>query len=249
MSARFYHHGPIQVGIVLTLSQETSRHATQVLRLKVGDKIILFNGEGGEFSATLTQARKSACQVHIEEFFDVDRESSLCITLAQAICANEKMDWIIQKAVEQGVTVIQPLMTTRTLVRLSGERADKRQQHWQRVMLSACEQCGRNRIPQLLPLMSLSHWLETQLSNQQQTNTHALLLAPDAQQRLTELTPPNEKTGICLLAGPEGGWTTEEQNAAQLAGFTPVRLGPRVLRTETAALTAIASAQALWGDY
>lgn len=247
MSARFYHHGPIQVGIVLTLSQETSRHATQVLRLKVGDKIILFNGEGGEFSATLTQTRKSACQVHIEEFFDVDRESSLCITLVQAICANEKMDWIIQKAVEQGVTAIQPLTTTRTLIRLSGERADKRQQHWQRVMLSACEQCGRNRIPQLLPLMALSHWLETQLSNQQQT--HALLLAPDAQQRLTELTPPNEETGICLLTGPEGGWTTEEQNAAQLAGFTSVRLGPRVLRTETAALTAIAAAQALWGDY
>ncbi|MFO7580461.1 16S rRNA (uracil(1498)-N(3))-methyltransferase [Nitrosomonas halophila] len=252
MTARFFHPQPMQPGELVMLRSDTSHHATQVLRLQQGDPVILFNGEGGEFSGHLAQIRKTACLVQIDRFSDVTRESHLLIELAQAICTNEKMDWIIQKAVEQGVTRIQPLTTRRSVVRLSGERADKRQRHWQRVIISACEQCGRNSVPELLPLLSLSQWFEQKFAQQTETGErprHHLMLSPAANHRLADLPPPQPHECLALLVGPEGGFTSEEMDAAHTIGFEPIRLGKRILRTESAALVAIAAAQTLWGDY
>lgn len=252
MTARFFHPSPIRDSERITLNSDTSHHAIQVLRLKSGDHVTVFDGTGGEFSGQLMQASKSGCQVQIECHLPAERESPLKIELAQAICVNEKMDWIIQKAVEQGVTRIQPLITRRTLVRLDEERAGKRWQHWQKIIVAACEQCGRNTIPQLLPLISLTHWLEQKLAWKQQHGNlagHHILLSPAASQRLAELSAPRPEEYLTLLTGPEGGFAEEETSATHLAGFTAIRLGSRILRTESAALAAIAAAQTLWGDY
>ncbi|MBC6962809.1 MAG: 16S rRNA (uracil(1498)-N(3))-methyltransferase [Nitrosomonas sp.] len=252
MTARFFHPSPICNSEQITLTSANSHHAIQVLRLKQGDSITLFDGTGGEFSGHLVQTGKSGCVVQIKSHLPIKRESPLAIELAQAICANEKMDWIIQKAIEQGATRIQPLITRRTLIRLTGERADKREQHWQKIIIAACEQCGRNQIPQLLPLIPLSHWLEQKLAEKYKNDNpagHDIMLSPAAHQRLVELSPPRTGECLTLLTGPEGGFTGEETDAAHLAGFIPVRLGNRILRTESAALAAIAAAQTLWGDY
>lgn len=239
----------MSVGAIVTLNHDNSHHAAQVLRLKVGDQVTLFNGAGGEFSGKFAHIRKSQCQVQIDSFQDIERESPLSIQLAQAVCANEKMDWIIQKAVEQGVTVIQPLLTQRSVVRLSGERAEKRQQHWQRVIISACEQCGRNAIPPLLPLLTLTAWLEQKTREATLPGQHNLILSPDASLRLAQLPSPVSGECTTILVGPEGGFTPEESAAVHLAGFSAIQLGKRILRTETAALAAIAAMQSRWGDY
>jgi 16S rRNA (uracil1498-N3)-methyltransferase len=252
MAARFFHIEPMFPGKSTMLNSDTSHHAAQVLRLKQGDPVILFNGMGGEFSGHLAQVGKSGCLVRIDHFLEIERESPLLIELAQAVCVNEKMDWIIQKAVEQGATRIQPLITKRTVVRLTNERADKRWHHWQRIIVSACEQCGRNKIPQLLPLLPLSQWLEQKLVQQEKNGNqpmHNLMLSPIAHQRLAELPSPTPGEYVTLLVGPEGGFTTEETDAARIAGFISIRLGKRILRTESAALAAIAAVQTLWGDY
>lgn len=251
--SRFFHPTPIQRNAEqVILDSAASHHAIQVLRLKSGEPVTLFDGTGGEFSGYLSQTSKSACVVTIEAYQPIERESSLAITLVQAICPNEKMDWIIQKAVEQGVTSIQPVTTSRTLVRLTGERISKRRQHWQKIIIAACEQCGRNQIPQLLPLQPLTDWLAQKLQQKQENNPqpeHTIMLSPDAQLNFSELTLPESMRSTTLLTGPEGGFTTEEVNAAQLTGLTTVRLGQRILRAESAALAAIAAAQTLWGDY
>ncbi|MXS85841.1 16S rRNA (uracil(1498)-N(3))-methyltransferase [Nitrosomonas sp. HPC101] len=252
MTARFFHATSIHGAEQITLDSDTSHHAAQVLRLRQGDRVTLFDGTGGEFFGYIAQISKSACVVKIEHYQPIERESPLRITLAQAVCANEKMDWIIQKAVEQGIVRIQPLITGRTLVRLTEERARKRGLHWQKIIISACEQCGRNRIPQLLPAIPLSHWLEKKLMRKQKNNNpsgHDIILSPVARLRLTELSPPESGESITLLTGPEGGFTEEETGAVLHAGFIPIRLGNRILRTESAALAAIAAAQTLWGDY
>jgi 16S rRNA (uracil1498-N3)-methyltransferase len=247
--ARFYHHESISVGTTVVLDHDNSHHAAQVLRLKIGDQVTLFNGAGGEFSGELSQIKKLQCQVQISCFHDIERESSLSIQLAQAVCANEKMDWVIQKAVELGVTHIQPLQTQRSVIRLSGERAEKRQNHWKRVIISACEQCGRNTIPQLLPLLMLTEWLEQKLKQPKPSGSHSLILSPTANLRLAQLTAPGDGECTTILVGPEGGFTVEESKAANLAEFSAIQLGKRILRTETAALAAIAAMQSHWGDY
>lgn len=253
MTVRFFHTPPIHHDTKqVTLNKDTCHHAVHVLRLKQGDPVTLFDGMGGEFSGHIAQISKSVCIVTIEHHQPIERESSLVMTLVQAVCANEKMDWIIQKAVEQGVTCIQPITTSRTLVRLTGERADKRWLHWQKIVISACEQCGRNKIPQLLPLLPLSHWLEQKMRQKQTNNdlvAHDIILSPTANLRLAELTPPKTGESITLLIGPEGGFTNEEIRTLLTAKFIPIRLGNRILRTESAALAAIAALQTLWGDY
>ncbi len=249
MLARFYHHESISVGATVVLDHDNSHHAAQVLRLKTGEQVTLFNGAGGEFSGKLSQIKKSQCQVQIGYFHDIERESSLSIQLAQAVCANEKMDWIIQKAVELGVTHIQPLQTQRSVIRLNGERAEKRQNHWKRVIISACEQCGRNTIPQLLPLLTLTGWLEQKLKQPKPSGSHNLILSPASNLRLAQLDAPSDGECTTILVGPEGGFTVEESKAANLAEFSAIRLGKRILRTETAALAAIAAMQSHWGDY
>jgi 16S rRNA (uracil1498-N3)-methyltransferase len=254
MPPRFYLNNAINAGQIIELSDDTGHYATRVLRLKTNDKITLFNGMGGEFSAQIINISKSNTKILIDQYYDVECESPLNIELAQAICVNEKMDWIIQKSVELGVTRIQPISTDRSVVRLSTERAAKRLQHWEKIVISACEQCGRNHLPQVLPLTSLADWLSNKKaeSNKKADQVHQhfnLMLSPTADKTLSNFSRPTSDTVITLAVGPEGGFTSEEEKNFLHTGFTPVRLGQRILRTETAAMAAIAAMQTLWGDF
>lgn len=248
MHARFYHPVKIAVGQIVGLSTENKHHAARVLRLRKGDAITLFNGEGGEFSAHIETISKSNTTVLIDAYHDIDCESPLHIELAQAICVNEKMDWIIQKTVELGITCIQPVTTDRSIVHLSDERSSKRLQHWQKIIISACEQCGRNRVPQILPLITLPEWLSQKKSSRSSHDLH-FMLSTTATEGLRDIPKPPTDANLALVVGPEGGFTQEEEAAILHTDFTPVRLGKRILRTESAALAAIAAMQALWGDY
>lgn len=247
---RFYCPGEIAAGRTIELPASAAHHAARVLRLEPGDGVVLFNGEGGEFLANIARIGKTGAAVVIEKHLAVERESPLSITLAQAVCASEKMDWIVQKAVELGVSRIQPIAASRSLVKLTGERADKRVQHWRQVAISACEQCGRNRLPQVLTPRPLSGWLGEQMNlSKGAPRDLRFMLSPTAKKSLREFPEPPSAVTITLLVGPEGGFTPEEETAALVAGFIPLRLGGRVLRTESAALAAVAAMQALWGDY
>lgn len=248
MHARFYHPAEIAIGQLIELSVENKHHAARVLRLKKGDAITIFNGYGGEFSAHIKTISKSNTTVLIDAYHDLDRESPLHIELAQAICVNEKMDWIIQKAVELGVTFIQPVTTARSIVHLSDERSFKRLQHWQRIVISACEQCGRNHLPQVLPLITLLEWLSQKKTAQSEHNIH-FMLSTTAIEGLRDIPRPPADASLALVIGPEGGFTQEEEAAILHTGFIPLRLGKRILRTESAALASISAMQSLWGDY
>jgi len=214
-----------------------------VLRLIPGDPVVLFDGRGTVHDAVIVSCARGAVSVRVSASRSEDRESPLKVTLAQAVSSGERMDYTIQKAVELGVHAVQPLLSERCVVRLSGERAAKRLAHWQGVVAAACEQCGRNRVPEVLPLLSLRDWLEQPMS----PDGLRLLLAPDAATGLREL--PRPPGVVTVLAGPEGGLTAVEADDAGRAGFLPLRLGPRVLRTETAAVALLAAMQALWGDF
>lgn len=248
MHARFYHPEEIIVGEILKLSVENKHHAARVLRLKNDDPITLFNGLGGEFSAHIETINKSSTTVLIDAYHDINRESPLRIELAQAICVNEKMDWIIQKTVEFGVTSIQPVCTSRSIVHLSEERSSKRLQHWKKIIISACEQCGRNQLPQVLPLISLLEWLSQKKATRSAQDVH-FMLSTKATEGLKDTPSPPVDANIALVIGPEGGFASEEETAILHSGFSPLRLGKRILRTESAALATIAAMQALWGDY
>jgi 16S rRNA (uracil1498-N3)-methyltransferase len=214
----------------------------RVLRLAAGDELIVFDGEGLEYDARIERIAKSGTTVRVESPRAVHRESPLVVTLAQGISSGERMDYTIQKAVELGVAAIQPLATERSVVRLSPERAEKRIAHWQAVVVAACEQCGRNRVPQVNPVMPLAQWLASSSATEVR-----LMLSPEGAVRLRELERPAGP--VVLLAGPEGGLSPREHEDTRLAGYTAVRLGPRVLRTETAAVAALAAMQVLWGDF
>ncbi|MEJ2344178.1 MAG: 16S rRNA (uracil(1498)-N(3))-methyltransferase [Gammaproteobacteria bacterium] len=233
---------PLAAGAAIELTAAAAGHVARVLRLKPGDPLVLFNGEGGEYSAHVEDAGRGRTVVRVGEFAARESESPLSITLAQAISRGERMDYTIQKAVELGVRAIVPLITERTVVQLKGERREKRRTHWQRVAASACEQCGRNRVPHVESPVQLTAWL-AQLDGQ----LTGLLLDPDADAGMRRLQ--TAQSAFALLSGPEGGFSEQEVAAARRAGFIGVRLGPRVLRTETAAVAALASLQALWGDY
>ncbi|MHB8165426.1 MAG: 16S rRNA (uracil(1498)-N(3))-methyltransferase [Sulfuricella sp.] len=224
------------------LPEQAAHHAARVLRLEAGDQVSVFNGRGGEGDARITDIGKRNVTVEIVDWHDVERESPLQVLLAQAISAGEKMDFTLQKAVELGIGNIQPLASERSVVRLSGERAEKRVAHWQGVVIAACEQSGRNRVPEVAPIHPLLDWLR-----QQDGPELRLMLSPLAAVGLRDLPKPTGN--ITLLVGPEGGLSPAEAEAAQRYGFTPVRLGARVLRTETAALAALAAMQTLWGDF
>lgn len=248
MHARFYHPEKITTGQHIELSDENKHHAARVLRLKVGDTITLFTGQSGEFSAQIEAITKSSTAVLVQSYHDINRESPLTVELAQAICVNEKMDWIIQKAVELGVSSIQPLATTRSVVHLSDERAAKRLQHWKKIIISACEQCGRNRLPEIFPLVDLPHWLSQKKVAAPGRETR-LVLSTRTTEGLKQIPQPPADSGVIISVGPEGGFTPEEETAMLHAHFMPLHLGQRIFRTETAALAAIAAMQALWGDY
>ncbi len=239
---RFYCPIPLEPGHRVNLPANAAVHACRVLRLQPGDPVVLFNGDGHDYDCRLAEVGKNAASTDVLSRRAVERESPLKITLAQAISAGERMDFTIQKAVELGVTAIQPIASQRSVVKLAGERADKRREHWQNVANAACEQSGRALVPQVAPPLALANWLGA-------LAPHALrlTLSPIATFALPQLSPPAGE--ICLLIGPEGGLTAQEIELAAAHGFTPARLGQRILRTETAALAALAAIQTLWGDF
>ena len=248
MHARFYQPTEMSIGQLIELSLANKHHATRVLRLKKGNPVILFNGQGGEFSGHIDHITKSNTIVCIDAPENKECESSLRIELAQALCVNEKMDWIVQKAVELGVTRIQPVMTARSIVHLSDERSSKRLQHWHKIVIGACEQCGRNRLPEIRPLMTLPEWLSHKKTNDNPDDLR-LVLSTTSTQSLSGIASPSAHANVALAIGPEGGFTEDEEATIFHAGFLPLRLGQRVMRTETAALAAISALQAIWGDY
>jgi 16S rRNA (uracil1498-N3)-methyltransferase len=238
--SRLYHPGPIVCPEFLELNANTSHHLATVLRANIGDRVILFNGDGREYCGTLQQIQKKLVTINITHQASVQRESPIYIHLGQGLCRGDKMDWVIQKSVELGVNEITPLITDYSNVKLDAERSDKKQQHWQQVMISACEQSGRTILPRLHPIQPLAQWVQ---------NTEASLkwiLDPNDPQPLTTHLKPDS---IALLIGPEGGLSPSEIEAAQIARFNAVQLGPRVLRTETAPIVALSVVQTLWGDF
>jgi len=238
---RFYCREVLSPGAHIDLPAPVARHAVRVLRLPPGAAVVLFDGRGGEYDARIERIERDRVVAALGAWRDVERESGLAVTLIQAVQAGEKMDYTVQKAVELGVSQIVPVDSRRSVTRLSGERAARRVAHWQGVAAAACEQCGRNQVPQLAPLERLENWLARPASG-----TLRLILAPDAEQALVDLPPV---TDVQMLIGAEGGLDPQEIVAAQQVGFKAVRMGPRILRTETAGLAALAAMQALWGDF
>jgi 16S rRNA (uracil1498-N3)-methyltransferase len=239
---RFYRAGSLAHGDIVTLPDSAAIHASRALRLQAGDSATLFNGDGNDYLCELMQVSKNQVSARVTAVINVKRESPLQVTLAQGISSGDRMDFTIQKAVEMGVTAIQPIATQRSVVKLAGERAEKRREHWQNIVVSACEQSGRAFVPQVAAPLSLPEWLT--LAPRQAVR---LLLSSTATQTLHNLPRPAGE--ICLLIGAEGGLTEGEIDIALSQDFTAVRLGNRILRTETAALAALASIQTLWGDF
>ncbi|MGE0371576.1 MAG: 16S rRNA (uracil(1498)-N(3))-methyltransferase [Gammaproteobacteria bacterium] len=231
-------------GARLALDKAASGHVLRVLRLKPGAGLILFNGDGGEYEATLAAVENRAAMVTVGKFIAAGRESPLAITLAQGISRGERMDYTLQKSVELGVARIVPLQTEFSQVRLDGERLERRCQHWGGVLASAGEQCGRTRLPELMPVASLAGWLEASAA---EGHGRRLVLDPAGTSTLMQLPAP-ETGGITLLIGPEGGLSGREIELARRAGYLGLRLGPRILRTETAGIAALAALQTIWGD-
>jgi len=242
---RIYFPGELEPGRSCTLPPAQAHHALRVLRLKTGESVILFNGDGAEYAAVVVAASRDRFALDVTGREVMDREAPFAVTLAQAVSSGERMDYTIQKTVELGVAAIQPLEARRGVVRLSAERAERRVAHWQAVAIAACEQCGRNRVPRVLPLIQLDEFLTGRAV--QQEGGRRVLLSPRSARGLRDLDRP--AGAVVMLAGPEGGFSPEEERAAVQAGFLAVRLGPRVLRTETAAVAALAAMQALWGDF
>jgi 16S rRNA (uracil1498-N3)-methyltransferase len=243
---RFYCPTPLVTGELLDLPAGAARHV-QVLRLQPGDTLTLFNGgpgmagSGGEFDATVTRMGRSDVQVQVGAHLAVEREAARAVHLAVGMPANDRMDWLVEKATELGVASIQPLMTERSVLRLSGERAGKKVAHWQSVAVAACEQCGGNRVPVIHEVMGFSAWAKAQ--PQAGTGQSLLLSLRPGTQTVRDAvgTAGNPASAITFLSGPEGGLSSAEEDAALASGFAPVTLGPRVLRAETAALCALAA--------
>lgn len=228
-----------------TLDARQSHHLVRVLRLAAGAGVECFDGAGGRFEALVERADPKACTIRLTARVDADTEAALRIALAQGISAAERMDWTIEKAVELGVHAIQPLVSARTQIRLDAPRMRRRHEHWLRIVEAACMQCGRDRLPELAPALDLDHWLA--LADRSAARTR-IVLAPHATTRLSTLRV-DRSLPIDLLVGPESGLSPQEMECARAAGFEAVSLGPRVLRTETAGLAAIAALQALAGDF
>ena len=238
---RIYLPLPLTVGATVRLDDNAFNHAVRVLRLKPDAALILFNGQGGAFAAMLTEVSKRDAQARLLEFLPGEVESPLRVILGQGIARGDKMDYTLQKAVELGAAAIQPLFTERGGVDLSGDRLTRKVQHWRGIVIGACEQCGRNRLPEVRDPLTLAGWLA-----QPAEAGLRLLLDPAAEQSLRGLEPPAGP--VTLLIGAEGGLSPAEMAQARQAGFIGIQLGPRILRTETAGLAALAVLQALWGD-
>jgi 16S rRNA (uracil1498-N3)-methyltransferase len=237
---RIYIDLPLIGGRELTLPYRASQHLVQVLRLRRGNSLVLFNGQGRDCAATLVAPSKTAARVMVQTAGDPEPQPTLAVHLGIGISKGERMDFVLQKSVELGVNRITPLFTRRSIVRLEGERLARRMEHWRGVVQAACEQSGRRRLPELAAASALSSWLRLPHSS-------ALLLDHRVRTSLLDLPPPRGE--ISLLVGPEGGLDDGERADANKADFVGVRLGPRILRTETAPLAALAAMQVLWGDF
>ena len=238
---RFYVDFALSPDSVVELPDNVVRHLN-VLRVKNTEEIVLFNGNGKAYPALPEVLEKRRASVRILREEATDNESPLNITLVQAVSAAERMDFTLQKSVELGVAEIRPVISERCVVRLSGERAEKRVVRWQEIVVSACEQSGRNIVPKVLPLTTYAQALQ-----QLPQETTKLLMSLNRAQKLSDVQPQSGK--VVFMVGPEGGWTEKEEQQAFDAGFQSVTLGKRVLRTETASLAAIAAMQTLWGDF
>lgn len=236
---RCHVDAPLAVGQAVALDEHASNHLVRVLRLGVGDAVVLFNGDGHDYIARLVSVEKRGARAEVTGVAAVANESPLRITLAQGIARGDKMDWVLQKATELGVAAIAPVQTERTEVKLDAERADKRLAHWQGVLAAACEQCGRARLPALSAPAALATWAAAA--------GDGLRLALDPEGELTLATLP-ASDAVTLVVGPEGGLSERDLATLRAAGFRGLRLGPRILRTETAGIAAIAALQALHGD-
>lgn len=238
---RFYCPCPLSVGTIVSLPDHVAHHI-HVLRLAAGETITLFNGEGGEVQATLCAIEKKRASAEVKTFSPREAELPYAVTLAQALPEGSKMDWILEKAVELGATAIQPLSAQRCVVRLNGERAAKKSEHWQGVIVAAAEQSGRNRLPHLAELSSFQDWTS-------QHDLHRrILLSPRATQSLSDWARHQPQQAVSLLIGPEGGFTEQEEELALSRDVLALSMGPRVLRTETAGLAALAALNAVWGQ-
>jgi len=227
-------------GAQFALAPEAAQHVGKALRLKAGDAIAVFDGRGGEYDATIQRIEKDRVDVKVGAWRDVDVESRVRVGLAHGLPEADKMDWVIQKAVELGVAWIQPLVCDRSVVRLSGERAARREAHWRRVAVAACEQSGRTRIPEVRPALGFQSWIAVPAA------TPRWMLEPAGVAIASKSAPADP---FELLVGPEGGLSERERDLALSQGCEPVALGPRILRTETAPIAALAAIHALWGDF
>ncbi len=240
--ARFFVDPPLESGARVSLPERTAHHAARVLRLRNGDPIVLFDGTGGEYVASIVELARDAVTVDVGAWQNVERESPLAITLAQGISGAERMDLTVQKAVELGVAVFQPLNTEKSVVRLDARRAESRLAHWRRIVVAACEQCGRNRLPEVCAPVSVS-----ELCDLTRDAPLKWLLSPDAPTRLRDAAR-ELGAGLVMAAGPEAGFSDAETSRLLADSYAPVQLGPRILRTETAALAALAALNAIAGD-
>lgn len=240
---RFYCPPPLPLTGSFDLPADAAHHASRVLRLREGDEVEIFDGAGQARTGILVEI--AGKRVVVGELTDstLVRESPLQMVLAQGLPSGDKLDWVIQKATELGVTEIQPLATARSVVKLSADRAAKRQEHWQQIAIAACEQCGRNVLPVIHPPQDLSKWL----SLPRPADDSKLILLPEGSSSLHTQAKPTGK--VVLLIGAEGGFTETESDLALQHGYTPIRMGQRVMRTETAAIAGIAALQMLWGDF
>ena len=239
---RIFIDETLAVGAELQLDRDQARYLSRVLRLRNGDMVNVFNGNDGEFGASVVSLGKNSAVVRVDIAIETATESALKVHLVQGISRGERMDFVVQKATELGVKRISPVFTEYGVVRLDDDRARKRRDHWDSVATSACEQSGRIRPPLIDAPMDLNAWFG---AGAKESDTD-LILRPGAAAALVSLAAPVTK--VCLLIGPEGGFSEKEYDDAEIAGFTAVSIGPRILRTETAALTAIAIAQSCWGD-
>jgi 16S rRNA (uracil1498-N3)-methyltransferase len=237
---RFHCPQPLAIGQHLDLPDAVAHHVN-VVRLAPGDAITLFNGDGGEYAAVLDSVEKRRASATIKAFTPRDTELPYAITLAQALPEGAKMDWILEKAVELGAAAVQPLAARRCVVKLASDRAEKKLAHWQGILVAASEQCGRNRIAHLAPVADFCDWIG------QQDLHRRILLTPRATQSLADWARHQPPQALTIMVGPEGGFSDEEENAALAHGALALSMGPRVLRTETAALAAIAALNAVWG--
>ena len=240
-SSRIYVKASLESGNTLELSKSQSHYVTNVLRLKPGDQLSVFNGDGGEYASTIKTLDKRHAIIQLDQFIKTDIESPLRIHLGQGIARGERMDWILQKSVELGVADMTPLSTQRSNVKIPNDRRESRLQHWQAVVSSACEQTGRNTVPAVHDIKTTLAWL-------QHTDAELkLVLHHRAEQAISTLQA--KPASVALFIGPEGGLTKEEIAIAKQCGFQSIQMGLRVLRTETASLTAIAALQTLFGDF